>query len=463
MDILEQIDKLEESKSMPGTPRTNNFTLIQYSIITFFASLFFAIAMGVTLTSLSLNYLVDVHSSTYPTLTSLLIRNNPKFPEALRTVETDENTRATISSAVDPLYSIASVTRIKVWNHRTQVVWSDAEAIIGERYPGNREVMRALQGEVVSSYKRQAEPENRLDEQNLPQLEVYIPVRDRQNEVAGVIELYERNDTLIGTIHRTMTTIWLIIAGFSILLYAALFYIFYGSNRFNKRMIDELNITQDITIYALAYQAELRDNETGRHIDRTTRYVRLLAEELRRHPRYRGYINNDYVQALERSAPLHDIGKVGVPDHILRKPGALTPEEFKQIQEHPVNGAHTLRKASRRLGFTSFLELAIQLAESHHERWDGRGYPYQLSGEDIPLSGRIMAVADVYDALRSKRVYKPAYTHDACVRIIREESGRQFDPEIVQAFLRAEDQFAAISNELADAPETVEKHAFKAG
>ena len=463
MYILELIDKIEESKSMPGTPRTNNFTLIQYSIITFFISLFFAIAMGVTLTSLSLNYLVDVHTSTYPTLTLLLVRNNAELPAALRGAETEESSRFTISSAVAPLYSIASVTRIKVWNLRKEVVWSDAEAIIGDRYPDNEEVERALQGEVVSSYERQLEPENRYEEQATPQLEVYIPVRDGQNEVAGVIELYERNNKLIGTINRTTTAIWLIIAGFSILLYAALFYIFYGSTRFNKRMIDELNVTQDVTIYALAYQAELRDNETGKHIDRTTRYVRLLAEELRRHPRYRAYITDEYLQALERSAPLHDIGKVGVPDHILRKPSALTPQEFAQIQEHAANGALTLRKASRQLGFTSFLELAIQLAESHHERWDGRGYPYQLSGEDIPLSGRIMAVADVYDALRSKRVYKSAYPHDVCVRIIREDSGQQFDPVIVQAFLRAEEKFAAISDELADTPETGEKRSFKAG
>ncbi len=204
---------------------------------------------------------------------------------------------------------------------------------------------------------------------------------------------------------------------------------------------EQLLQTENVTIFALAYQAEIRDGETGHHLDRTARYVHILAEEMRKDTTFHSYLTDAYITDLVKSAPLHDIGKVGVPDMILNKIGKLTPEEFTVIQEHCSYGAHILREAEKRLHFRSFLTMAISLVISHHERWDGKGYPNGLKGNEIPLSGRIMALADVYDALRSKRCYKEPFSHEKSRSIILAERGKQFDPDVIDAFLRTEDQF----------------------
>ena len=214
--------------------------------------------------------------------------------------------------------------------------------------------------------------------------------------------------------------------------------------------------TQDVTIFALAHEAELRDQATGNHLERTSEYVRILADELARTPKYSAYLASTYLSDLIRSAPLHDIGKVGVPDSILLKPGKLTPVEFSIIQEHCELGAQVLRMAEGKLPFQSFLKIAVQLTLNHHEKWDGTGYPSGLIGESIPLSGRIMALADVYDALRSERSYKRAIDHPRCCEIIRSEGGTHFDPELVDAFARRHDEFFAVSKNLADAKAIVD-------
>ena len=208
---------------------------------------------------------------------------------------------------------------------------------------------------------------------------------------------------------------------------------------------EEVEKTQDVTIMTLASLAETRDNETGAHILRTQRYVRALAEHLKTHPAFSGFLNGRTVDLLYKSAPLHDIGKVGVPDRILLKPGKLTPEEFEEMKKHPVYGYQSLRLAADILGGSSFLTYAEEIAYTHHEKWNGSGYPRGLAGAAIPLSGRLMALADVYDALISKRVYKDAFSHEKAREIILEGRGSHFDPDVVDAFLAIEEEFVRIA------------------
>jgi response regulator RpfG family c-di-GMP phosphodiesterase len=212
----------------------------------------------------------------------------------------------------------------------------------------------------------------------------------------------------------------------------------------------ELNRTRDVTILTLASLAETRDNETGAHILRTQRYVRALAQHLSDQPRYTDVLDEETIDLLYKSAPLHDIGKVGIPDDILLKPGKLTDEEFVIMKTHASLGADALKIAEESLGSNSFLNLAREIALTHHEKWDGSGYPSGLKGDEIPLSGRLMAVADVYDALISKRIYKPAFSHDKAMGILREGRGGHFDPDVVDALNAIEDQFVEIAETYSD-------------
>jgi putative two-component system response regulator len=212
----------------------------------------------------------------------------------------------------------------------------------------------------------------------------------------------------------------------------------------------ELAVTQDVTIYAMASLAETRDPETGGHIRRTQDYVRALAEHIRPLPKFRDQLDLTTLNILHKSAPLHDAGKVGVPDSILLKPGRLTEEEFEEMKKHTVYGRDTLASAEGMLGSNSFLRYAREIAYTHHEKWDGSGYPQGTKGEEIPLSGRLMAVADVYDALISKRVYKPPFNHQRAVAIMSEGRGVHFDPDLMDAFLEIEDEFRLIALEFAD-------------
>ncbi|MBU2514272.1 HD domain-containing protein [bacterium] len=217
-----------------------------------------------------------------------------------------------------------------------------------------------------------------------------------------------------------------------------------------KRQTEELKLTRDVTIVSLASLAETRDNETGNHILRTQRYVKILAEYMKGQPEFSDFLDEDTISLLFKSAPLHDIGKVGIPDNILLKPGKLTDEEFNIMRRHPHLGGEALRIAEEKLGSNSFLKLAREIALTHHEKWDGTGYPKRLKGENIPISGRLMAVADVYDALISKRVYKAAFSHDEAKEIIVGWRGENFDPRLVDAFLSTEQQFIEVAQEFRD-------------
>ncbi|MBF0322191.1 MAG: two-component system response regulator, partial [Magnetococcales bacterium] len=220
----------------------------------------------------------------------------------------------------------------------------------------------------------------------------------------------------------------------------------------------EVVSTQDVTIRAMASLAETRDNETGNHVKRTQHYVRVLAERLRNHPSHASVLDDRTIGLLFKSAPLHDIGKVGIPDAILLKPGKLTDAEFDIMKKHPDLGRNAILAAEESPDDhnISFLRLAREIAHSHHEKWDGSGYPLGLSGTEIPLAARLMALADVYDALISRRVYKPPFPHEKAVEIIMEGRGRHFDPDILDAFALEKDAFKTIADSFSDAqaPET---------
>ena len=218
-----------------------------------------------------------------------------------------------------------------------------------------------------------------------------------------------------------------------------------------ERRTREVMAIQDVTIQAMASLAETRDNETGNHIRRTQHYVKVLAEQLRDHPRFRHFLNDETIRLLFKSAPLHDIGKIGIPDHILLKPGRFTEEEFEIMKTHTTLGRDAIQHAEDQLGIrVDFLCLAKEIAYSHQEKWDGSGYPQGLAADDIPISARLMAVADVYDALISRRVYKAGMPHEQAVEIIRQGRGTHFDPDICDAFLVCVDQFQAIAERFAD-------------
>ena len=211
-----------------------------------------------------------------------------------------------------------------------------------------------------------------------------------------------------------------------------------------------LELTQAVTIESLATLAEYRDPETGGHIKRTQNYVKVLAKQLKEHPRFRDELNDDVIELLYMSAPLHDLGKIAVPDHILQKAGKLTDEEFEEMKKHTNYGHDALRITEQKLGEDSFLRYAREIAYTHQEKWDGSGYPTGLKGDEIPISGRLMALADVYDALISKRVYKPPFPHEKAVEIIVEGKGNHFDPDIVDAFIELENTFRNIALSFAD-------------
>ena len=213
----------------------------------------------------------------------------------------------------------------------------------------------------------------------------------------------------------------------------------------------ELAAIQDVTILAMASLAETRDNETGNHIRRTQHYVRALATALKDHPRFSAALSDHVIDMLYKSAPLHDIGKVGIPDRILLKPGRFEPHEFEVMKTHTTLGRDAIQHAEDQLGMpVEFLQYAKEIAYGHQEKWDGSGYPQGLAGEAIPLSARIMAVADVYDALISRRVYKEGMPHAKAVDIMREGRGSHFDPDILDAFLGMLDEFQRIAQKFAD-------------
>jgi putative two-component system response regulator len=211
-----------------------------------------------------------------------------------------------------------------------------------------------------------------------------------------------------------------------------------------KQRTEQITETRDIAVFAMASLAESRDPETGEHLERIRNYCQILAEELSQNSPYKKEIGKHFLEDLYRSSPLHDIGKVGIPDKILLKPASLTESEFKIMKQHSVIGADALDKTVRLAKSGGFLAMAADIARYHHERFDGNGYPTALAGHEIPLHARIVALADVYDALTTSRVYKPAFRPEVARLIIEEEKGQHFDPVIVEAYMDRIDDFIKV-------------------
>lgn len=224
-------------------------------------------------------------------------------------------------------------------------------------------------------------------------------------------------------------------------------------NKLEQMVLDrteQVERTKDTIIKSMGVMAEFRDPETGAHIKRTQHYLLELSNYLKSNKNYSDYLTEKTIEAMFKSAPLHDVGKVGVPDHILLKPGPLTDEEFTIMKEHALYGKMAIDKIREDLPNEYFIDFAHDIAYTHHEKWDGSGYPEGLKGNEIPISGRIMALADVYDALISERVYKPAFSHEEAKLIIVKGRGQHFDPNVVDAFLALEDRFIDIAKHYND-------------
>ena len=206
--------------------------------------------------------------------------------------------------------------------------------------------------------------------------------------------------------------------------------------RIIQEQVKKISSSQLATIFALAKLADSRDQVTGSHLERTRELCKSFTEKLGDLPRYHEIINSEFVENVSTASILHDIGKVGIPDHILQKPGKLDQEEFNKIKEHTTIGAEALREVDRNFPDNTMISMGIRIAESHHEKWDGSGYPFGLAGENIPLESRIFALVDVYDALTSERPYKSAYSHAESLKIMISERGRHFEPEMVDVFIR---------------------------
>ncbi|WP_455212602.1 response regulator [Kaarinaea lacus] len=211
-----------------------------------------------------------------------------------------------------------------------------------------------------------------------------------------------------------------------------------------RQQVQEISQAQLGAIFAMSKLAESRDPETGEHLERMREYCKVLSQQLTKLPKYEIIIDNTFISDIYAASPLHDIGKVGIDDSVLLKAGKLTDQEWKVMKLHPVIGAETLREVDKQHPGNSLIRMGIDIAASHHEKWDGSGYPYGLQGTEIPLVARILALGDVYDALTSKRCYKEAFSHDKSRQIVIESGGSHFDPEVVDAFIQTEDEFKRI-------------------
>jgi putative two-component system response regulator len=223
----------------------------------------------------------------------------------------------------------------------------------------------------------------------------------------------------------------------------------------------QLERTKNAVVYSMGALAEARDEETGSHILRTREYVKVLGKALAKRERYGRLLSNHTINTIARAAQLHDIGKVGVPDRVLQKRGALSDGERREMDRHVIYGRDAIINAERHVGATTFTEAAKEIAYCHHERWDGSGYPQGLKGEEIPLSARMMALADVYDALVSRRYYKPAMSHAEAKAMILQERGTHFDPALLDAFDSCSEVFREICDRCREEPQPAENHSLE--
>jgi len=217
-----------------------------------------------------------------------------------------------------------------------------------------------------------------------------------------------------------------------------------------QEQVKEITSTQLAAIFAMSKLAESRDEDTGEHLERMREYCKIISQQLSKTEKYNKIIDGKFVDDIYAASPLHDIGKVGIPDNVLLKPGKLTPEEWDIMKKHTIIGVKTLAEVDRQHPGNNFISMGIAIAGGHHEKWDGSGYPAGLSGVDIPLAARILALGDVYDALTSKRCYKEAFSHEHSKEIIVSSKGAHFDPDVVDAFLEMEEEFKKVRSDYQD-------------
>lgn len=423
--------------------------IVQFTFFTFFVVFTISISLAVILSRSLTNQALAQHIDIYPKLVTSMVNIQPEILSFFQEEPPAAGNSVTAVKSFNGLLTFGTVFRVKVWRLDNSIAWSNDTEIIGKRFADNDDLAVAKGGQVHYEIALPHKSEHASEQEAARILEIYVPVKDGDRTL-GVIELYEEATELFWRIERNNSIIWVLVLSAGIAIYLLLFLVFLNAHRRQRLSDERLSRTQEVIIASLAYQAEIRDMETGRHLERTSAYVRLLAEVLQRQPPFRTYLSDEYVDDLIKSSPLHDIGKVGIPDAILCKPGKLTPDEFAIMKKHCEYGGAILKMAEDKLAFRSFLTIAGQIALHHHERWDGTGYPHGLHGEQIPLSARIMALADVYDALRSERCYKKAFDHQQSRGIIVENQGTQFDPALVAAFLAQEQRFEQISITLAD-------------
>ena len=318
---------------------------------------------------------------------------------------------------------------------------------------GGLHIMHAARGDTAATGRvRLPDGDHLIAIRDVPELHIKVLAHQRERTILQVINHLNASVWSIGLVVAVF--IAAATAGLTLLIVrryeAKLAALNKGLELQVERRSRALMKTRDAVIFGLARLAESRNEDTGDHLDRIRTYVEILAREVARH---NASVTEDAIHTIALASSLHDIGKVAIPDEVLLKPGKLTPRQREIMRRHTVIGCDCLLDIKRRLGEDDFLTTACQIALTHHERWNGTGYPFGLAGEHIPLAGRIVAVADVYDALTSSRVYKAAMSHEQAKEMIVKGSGKQFDPVIVEAFLRAELEFAEISGAVCTLPE----------
>ena len=362
---------------------------------------------------------------------------------------------------------VFSLLRIKVLDPYGKIIASDYEKFEGVSKSKN--LRKAIESkevayQFISIDEEHADPARRTN----ALFEIYIPIMfNHSKEVKAVFEVYKSKQDISQGIYLGWLFLWL----FAFTGGAVIYYIFtkaitraYQQNKVlqyelieysqelesNIRLVTDV---QNIAILGLSKLAEYRDKETGLHLERMSLYSKMLAEELANWDDYKFYITKNYIESIYTSSVLHDIGKVGIPDNILLKPGKLTVEEFEVMKTHTTIGGDAIAAADRKLGIESFLTIGKELAYGHHEKYNGTGYPNGLKGDEVSVSARIVALADVFDAVTSKRVYKPAFSFDETKKIILDGNGTHFHPDVVKAFLNIEKDIIEVADKYKDTAE----------
>jgi HD-GYP domain-containing protein (c-di-GMP phosphodiesterase class II) len=355
--------------------------------------------------------------------------------------------------------TIFNLLRIKVFDSTGTVIWSDNEKIIGTK-SNDKKFKKALEDNIGYGFTKVDKRDADLIKQAKKIFRLSVPVVfSDTGKIKAVIDLYKApynisRDTYIGWL-----IIWLFIISGGILIHSLFVHAIERSDQQNRILQYELieyskeletnmrvvTDIQNVAILGLSKLAEYRDKETGEHLERMSLYSKLLAEELSKWDKYKFYITKNYIDSIYTSSVLHDIGKVGIPDNILLKPGQFDEEEWAIMKRHTIIGGNALSAADKKLGIESFLTIGKDIAYYHHENYDGTGYPFGKKGEEIPLSARIVAFADAFDAMTSKRVYKPAFNFAETKKILMEATGKRYDPDVSKAFLSLEETLIEIS------------------